>query len=513
MQQLRYLFGSRLCCRTGFPNREYSMLSVCRFGAGFFSIEGFRLFCQFAASLVFSPPKRVPVFHHEGENSMTKRMLKANSSAVCQAAIFGGLVLALGLLLGGCENPADGNGGSSVRERADDFKAAQSAVLEKTVDTVTPGDEAAVDAALAAFESLSDKAQALLGAEKEKLDALKAKITELKAANPVIVNILDLSGLIVAPSTGTAPDTASLDETQYTGAIAWQTEDGSAFEGAAFAAGTVYQAVISLTAKNGYTFAGVGENSFSFSGATTTSNAADSGTVTVLFPATTAAMVVNALDLTALLATPVTGGTPVRTPIDEEQYTGAITWLYIDMVDSRIVEFLEAQFAPRTTYIADVTLTPKTGYTFTGVTGNDFTHSEASTVTNFADSGTVQILFRSTASLIVSNLDLTALATAPVKDATPDTTPIDTAQYTGTIAWRHSTDDGETWTPFSGASFEAGTVYRASLTLSSKAELGYDFTGLTKDDFTYTGATVVSLYPLLQNSRVYVAIEFPATEP
>jgi hypothetical protein len=49
----------------------------------------------------------------------------------------------------------------------------------------------------------------------------------------------------------------------------------------------VYKAVVSLTAKSGFTFAGVAENSFTHSGATSVANAANSGTVTITFPATT----------------------------------------------------------------------------------------------------------------------------------------------------------------------------------------------------------------------------------
>jgi hypothetical protein len=101
---------------------------------------------------------------------MTKRFLKA--------VILGGLVLAL--FLGGCNNPA--GGGNAAQEAADNFKSGQSGVLDKTADTVGLGDEAAVDAALTAYAALSAEAKELLTAEKAKLDALKAKIAELKAA-------------------------------------------------------------------------------------------------------------------------------------------------------------------------------------------------------------------------------------------------------------------------------------------------------------------------------------------
>jgi hypothetical protein len=50
----------------------------------------------------------------------------------------------------------------------------------------------------------------------------------------------------------------------------------------------VYKAVVTLTAKAGWTFDGVGANSFIYTGAVEISNAANSGTVTITFPATAA---------------------------------------------------------------------------------------------------------------------------------------------------------------------------------------------------------------------------------
>ena len=62
------------------------------------------------------------------------------------------------------------------------FKTDHAGVLAKSVETVTTGDEAAVDGALAACSGLSAGARALLGTEKALLDSLKAKIEDLKAA-------------------------------------------------------------------------------------------------------------------------------------------------------------------------------------------------------------------------------------------------------------------------------------------------------------------------------------------
>jgi hypothetical protein len=97
-----------------------------------------------------------------------------------RAAVWSGLVLTLALFLGGCENPAGGDDEPTAQELADEFKTGQGTVLEKTTGTVTASDEAAVDAALAAYNALSAEAKTLLAGEKTKLDALKEKIEELK---------------------------------------------------------------------------------------------------------------------------------------------------------------------------------------------------------------------------------------------------------------------------------------------------------------------------------------------
>lgn len=54
----------------------------------------------------------------------------------------------------------------------------------------------------------------------------------------------------------------------------------------AFNYATVYTATITLKAKVGYTFDGVAENFFTAAGAASVSNAANSGVVTAVYPAT-----------------------------------------------------------------------------------------------------------------------------------------------------------------------------------------------------------------------------------
>jgi hypothetical protein len=115
--------------------------------------------------------------------------------------------------------------------------------------------------------------------------AVNVTVTVTFELIPVTVSAFDLSGLVMAPVKGATPNTTGIDQTQYTGTIVWQTADGSPHTGA-FAASTVYKAVVTMTAKTGYTFTGVAANSFSYAGATSVTNAAGSGVVTISFPAT-----------------------------------------------------------------------------------------------------------------------------------------------------------------------------------------------------------------------------------
>jgi formylglycine-generating enzyme required for sulfatase activity len=86
---------------------------------------------------------------------------------------------------------------------------------------------------------------------------------------------------VTAPATGATPVTSVIETTQYAGTINW-----SPAVNETFAASTVYTATIMLTAKAGYTLAGVVANSFTMAGATSVSHNANSGVVTAVYPAT-----------------------------------------------------------------------------------------------------------------------------------------------------------------------------------------------------------------------------------
>ncbi|NPV91921.1 MAG: choice-of-anchor D domain-containing protein [Firmicutes bacterium] len=198
----------------------------------------------------------------------------------------------------------------------------------------------------------------------------------VNAAGDTVISTAAIAG-VTAPVKGAAPvDTiAAIDE--YTATISWSPAD------ATFAPSTVYTATITITPKAGYTLTGVAENFFTVAGATAT-NPANSGVVTAVFPATAAGDTVISTAAIAGVTAPVKGAAPVDTIAATDEYTATISWSPAD-----------ATFAPSTVYTATITITPKAGYTLTGVAENFFTVAGA-TATNPANSGVVTAVFPAT---------------------------------------------------------------------------------------------------------------------
>ncbi|MEL7623623.1 MAG: S-layer homology domain-containing protein [Clostridiales bacterium] len=92
------------------------------------------------------------------------------------------------------------------------------------------------------------------------------------------INIVAIPG-VTAPVRTATPVTTITETAQYTGTVTWSPADNP------FGASTVYTATITLTPKAGFTLTGVAENLFTVAGATAT-NAANTGVVTAVFPAT-----------------------------------------------------------------------------------------------------------------------------------------------------------------------------------------------------------------------------------
>ena len=125
--------------------------------------------------------------------------------------------------------------------------------------------------------------------------AVSDYVTWTTAAPASAASDFNLSA-VTAPVSGATP-VRTIDKTQYSGSVTWTPTIAAS---AAFAPGTTYTATVSLTAKSGYTFTGVGANRFTCTGSTSVSNPANGSssgtimTVTISFPATGAATVPGA---------------------------------------------------------------------------------------------------------------------------------------------------------------------------------------------------------------------------
>lgn len=206
---------------------------------------------------------------------------------------------------------------------------------------------------------------------------LTVAIFGLEEAERVTVTEPAIVG-VTAPVVGETPVTAITEGKQFTGTITWTPD----LIDSKFGPQTVYTATITLTPKVGYTLSGVAANFFTVEGATSVSNAANSGVVTAVFPKTGTAVVWDN-DLWKV-TTPETGKNPVLT-FEDSNYTGKVVW-----------SPEASTFAASTVYTATVTLTPKEGFTFDGIPENFFKRSGATSVTNAANSGVVTIVFPAT---------------------------------------------------------------------------------------------------------------------
>jgi hypothetical protein len=94
---------------------------------------------------------------------------------------------------------------------------------------------------------------------------------------------------------------------------------------------------------------------------------------------------------------PVAGQTPVTAITETAQYTGTVTWNHGT-----------GAFGYSTVYTATITLTPKTGFTLTGVAANSFTVAGA-TATNPINSGVITAVFPATAAALTYTMSASAL--------------------------------------------------------------------------------------------------------
>ena len=136
---------------------------------------------------------------------------------------------------------------------------------------------------------------------------------------------------------------------------------------------------------------------------------------------------------------PVRGATPVTTITETEQFTGTVTW------DPAIAA--GGKFAASKIYTATITLTPKAGYTLTGVHANFFTVAGADSVTNEADSGVVTAVFPKTAAasggggggVVTPTVTGVAIKAAPDKVAYTEGDALDLSGLIVTLTYSNGT--------------------------------------------------------------------------
>ena len=103
---------------------------------------------------------------------------------------------------------------------------------------------------------------------------------------------------------------------------------------------------------------------------------------------------------------PVTDATPTSTITATDLYTATISWSGAPVT-----------FHPGTAYTATITITPKSGYTLTGVTSNYFTVADA-IATNSANSGVISAVFPTTATKQLTIADPSSLTLSKTYDGT-----------------------------------------------------------------------------------------------
>jgi hypothetical protein len=215
-------------------------------------------------------------------------------------------------------------------------------------------------------------------------------VTYMPARAAAVITDRNLTPYLPKPISGAAP-VISFAGSQYTGTVVWKDAGTQTALAGPFQPGVEYTAEVTLIPALGYSFTGVGQDTFIHNGAQSLSNPADSGAVRIDFSATVSPgtpTVVYDTILTGRIPKPVYYGTGVKS-FAGSQYTGTVSWRH---TVSQAV--LVGSFQPGIEYTAVVTLSAAPGYTFTGVRQNAFSHGDASgTVTNPADSGAVTINF------------------------------------------------------------------------------------------------------------------------
>ncbi|MDR2631217.1 MAG: carbohydrate-binding domain-containing protein [Spirochaetaceae bacterium] len=341
-------------------------------------------------------------------------------------------------------------------------------------------------------------------------------------ADITFITNYNLQSYVPIPLAGETPTDTLPGRADVTVAVAWKVEEEDPPNPSRFVSisgvnytfeeGKVYQAEITLTANEGYGF--IEGSNFKYPDGTVTIPPDDNNEVkirklTVTYMETGKPTVISEFNLTPYISKPIRGIMPVVS-FAGSQYTGRVTWK-----NSGTQAVLVGPFQPDTEYMAEVSLSPAVGHTFTGVGQNKFIHTGAKTITSPAASGEVRIDFLSTGGgggpTTVYDTDLTGRIPKPVSGEAP-VLSVSGTQYTGSV----------TWAPPVYGTFQYGTVYTAVAALN--AGPGYTFIGLGQNEFTHRQApggitnpagngTITMVFPATASSTLATITSFgPVTK-
>lgn len=211
------------------------------------------------------------------------------------------------------------------------------------------------------------------------------QITGANAATKTTLSDFTISGLTAPVACGT-PDTSIIETSEYLGTVSWQGLDPIP-NNFVFAPNTTYTAIISITPKSPYQISGTPKNKFIVDGALTTTNPVNQGVVTATFPKTE--KVVSLLSISGVQI-PKKGETPNTFVAPTDEYSISLSWKEKSLTDPVVYENFTGAFKPSRTYVAQILVNPKTGYTLcTGIAPDSFSVVGALNYTNSENSGIV----------------------------------------------------------------------------------------------------------------------------
>ncbi|MFP3090231.1 right-handed parallel beta-helix repeat-containing protein [Treponema sp. TIM-1] len=321
-------------------------------------------------------------------------------------------------------------------------------------------------------------------------------ITRDGTADITYVTDYKLQNYVPIPKTGERPVILVNNRGDLDISVVWKNSAGKVplpFE--IFAADTVYQAEIRLTAKPGYSFY---PTPFVYPAGKIDTQIDDLGdtlrTVTVTYHNSDDADITFITDynLQSYIPVPMAGERPVRAVNTRVDMTVEVTWKAEQSPDSGTFVNIAAPdafiFKLGAVYQADISLAAKPGYRFSA--GKPFIYPDGTVITPHGsdtdpDLRLMTVTYTATRTPTkINDFDLTPYIPKPIKGVMA-VISFAGSQYTGTVIWKNT----ETQAVLAGP-FQSDTEYTAEVTLTPA--LGYTFTEIGHNVFTHTGAKIIT---------------------